>query len=145
MSRKVSLKVVHAPQTGAVLEAPPVIRASDHSVDYTCGHCSTILLHADENQAYGVLLRCANCGSYNMTDSWTIMRAHKPAYWRKGQRVCRNGTGELGTIVEANGQIKVKWDDGHTSYFYRNKLAKLHSADNRSGPFGKDLARVLQS
>ena len=60
---------------------------------------------------------------------------HKPAYWRKGQRVCRNGTDILGTIVAANGQIKVKWDGGRTSYFHRDRFAKLHSADNQGLKF----------
>jgi hypothetical protein len=60
---------------------------------------------------------------------------HKPAYWREGQRVCRNGTDELGTIVERmGGHIKVKWDSGRTSYFSRKRRAKLHSADNRNDP-----------
>jgi predicted RNA-binding Zn-ribbon protein involved in translation (DUF1610 family) len=68
MSRKISLQVVHAPATGTVLEAPPVIKASEHSVDYTCGHCGTILLHAEEGQIHGVLLHCLNCGLYNSTD-----------------------------------------------------------------------------
>jgi DNA-directed RNA polymerase subunit RPC12/RpoP len=65
----ISLKVVHAPAVGVVLDTPPVLRASDQSVDYTCGRCGTILLHAEENQVHGLLLRCANCGSYNSTDA----------------------------------------------------------------------------
>ena len=36
------------------------------------------------------------------------------AGWRAGQRVSRKDTEELGTIVEANGKIKVKWDGGRT-------------------------------
>lgn len=67
-ARKISLKVVIAPAIGLVLDAPPVLMASDHSVDYTCGHCGTILLHAEENQVHGVLIRCTECGSYNSTD-----------------------------------------------------------------------------
>jgi hypothetical protein len=39
--------------------------------------------------------------------------------WRVGQRVSRNDSQELGTIVEADGEIKVKWDDGRTSYYSR--------------------------
>ena len=65
---KISLKVVTAPATGLVLHAPPVLVASDHSVDYTCGRCGTILLHAEEYQVHGVLINCANCGSYNSTE-----------------------------------------------------------------------------
>jgi hypothetical protein len=52
----------------SVLDAPPVLKASDHSVGYTCGHCGTTLLHAEENQVHGVLLRYTNCGSYNSSD-----------------------------------------------------------------------------
>ena len=46
----INLKIVTAPATGIVLDAPPVLVASDHSVDYACGRCSTILLHAEEDQ-----------------------------------------------------------------------------------------------
>jgi hypothetical protein len=35
-------------------------------------------------------------------------------------RATRKGTDELGTVVEWDGEIKVKWDDGKTSY-YRNQ------------------------
>jgi predicted RNA-binding Zn-ribbon protein involved in translation (DUF1610 family) len=68
MSRTISLKVVCAPKTGIVLNAPPTLIASEHAVDYTCGHCDVILLHAEENQIHGVLIRCAQCGSYNATN-----------------------------------------------------------------------------
>ena len=50
--RRIPLKVVIAPSVGVVLEAPPVLKASEHSVDYTCGRCSTALLHADEGQVH---------------------------------------------------------------------------------------------
>jgi DNA-directed RNA polymerase subunit RPC12/RpoP len=69
MSARIPLKVVIAPAVGVVLEAPPVLRASEHSVDYTCGRCGTVLLHADEGQVHGILIRCTNCGSYNSTDA----------------------------------------------------------------------------
>ena len=68
-SPKIPLKVIVAPAIGVVLEAPPVLMASEHSVDYTCGRCATILLHADYDQVHGVLLRCRNCGSYNSTEA----------------------------------------------------------------------------
>jgi predicted RNA-binding Zn-ribbon protein involved in translation (DUF1610 family) len=67
-ARQIALKVVAAPATGVVLDAPPVLMASEHSVDYTCGHCDTILLHADEGQVHGLLIHCKNCGFYNSTD-----------------------------------------------------------------------------
>jgi DNA-directed RNA polymerase subunit RPC12/RpoP len=69
MTRKISLKVIVAPATGHVLNAPPVLQASEHSVDYTCGRCGTPLLHADEHQVHGVLIRCTQCGSYNATEA----------------------------------------------------------------------------
>ena len=68
-TRKIPLNVVVAPASGAVLEAPPVLIASEHSVDFTCGRCGTVVLHADEGQVHGVLIRCKNCGSYNSTEA----------------------------------------------------------------------------
>ena len=68
-TRKIPLNVVTAPASGAVLEAPPVLIASEHSVDYACGRCGTVVLHANEGQVDGVLIRCRNCGSYNSTDA----------------------------------------------------------------------------
>jgi hypothetical protein len=47
------------------------------------------------------------------------------AVLRAGQRVSRRDTEELGTVVEADGEIKVKWDNGQTSYFRRNKPANV--------------------
>ena len=44
---------------------------------------------------------------------------------RTGQRVSRKDTGELGTVVEADGEVKVKWDSGRTSYYRRKKPAKI--------------------
>jgi hypothetical protein len=40
--------------------------------------------------------------------------------WRVGQRVSRKDSRQLGTVIEKDGTIKVKWDDGRTSY-YRHK------------------------
>jgi predicted RNA-binding Zn-ribbon protein involved in translation (DUF1610 family) len=67
-SPKISLKVISMPSRGIALKAPPVLIASDHSIDYTCGQCGTILLHAEKNQVHGVLIHCTNCGSYNSTN-----------------------------------------------------------------------------
>ena len=52
-SPKIPLKVVIAPAIGVVVEAPPMLMASEHSVDYTCGRCAAVLLHADEGQVQG--------------------------------------------------------------------------------------------
>jgi hypothetical protein len=48
---------------------------------------------------------------------------------RAGQRVSRKTTDELGTIVEADGEIKVKWDSGRTSYFRRGQAANVRSTE----------------
>ena len=63
--KTISLKAVTAPAIGIV---PPVLIASDHSVDYACDRCGTTLLHAEEDQVHGVLIRCTQCGTYNSTD-----------------------------------------------------------------------------
>lgn len=56
------------------------------------------------------------------------MPSPSPA-WRAGQRVARiQDHGDQGTIVEANGKIKVRWDSGRTSYFRRNKPANVQIA-----------------
>jgi predicted RNA-binding Zn-ribbon protein involved in translation (DUF1610 family) len=67
--RKASLKLISAPAIGAVVSAPPILNASDHTVDYYCGQCGTVLMHAEENQVHSLTIRCTNCGSYNSTDS----------------------------------------------------------------------------
>jgi hypothetical protein len=52
------------------------------------------------------------------------------ANWRTGVRVTRDGGKESGTIVEADGEIKVKWDGGRTSYYRRQKApANIRIAD----------------
>ena len=68
-TRKIALRVATTPAIGVVLEAPPVLTASEHSVDYTCGRCGTVLLHADEGQVHGILIRCTNCGTYNSMEA----------------------------------------------------------------------------
>jgi hypothetical protein len=69
MTTRIRLKVVAAPAVGIILKAPPVLKASEHSVDFICGFCATVLLHADEGQVHGILIQCANCSSYNSTDA----------------------------------------------------------------------------
>lgn len=50
--------------------------------------------------------------------------------WRVGARVARN-IGQFGTIMQVSGQIKVKWDNGQTSYYRYGKgsSVKLASQD----------------
>ena len=54
-----------------------MLTASEHSVGYTCGRCSTVVLHADEGQVHGILIRCTNCGTYNS------MKALAASIWRR--------------------------------------------------------------
>jgi len=67
-NRKISLRTIAAPAAGPVVSAPPLIKTSDHSVDYTCGNCGTILLHAELDQIHNLTIRCTKCGSHNSTD-----------------------------------------------------------------------------
>jgi len=66
--RKISLKKIPAPGIGGVVNAPPVLNASDHTIDFACWHCDTVLLHAEEGQIHNVTIHCMKCGSYNSTD-----------------------------------------------------------------------------
>jgi hypothetical protein len=67
-NQKIALKLIPAPKTGRVVNAPPILSASDHTVDYTCGKCGTVLLHADLGQVHNLLILCTNCGSHNTAD-----------------------------------------------------------------------------
>jgi predicted RNA-binding Zn-ribbon protein involved in translation (DUF1610 family) len=62
------LKLVSAPSVGHAINAPPILNASSHTIDYTCGNCGTVLLHAEAGQVHGILIHCGICGSYNATD-----------------------------------------------------------------------------
>ena len=66
--RKLGLKIVPAPAIGAVVGAPPVLNASDHTIHYTCGNCGTVLLRAEDGQVRNVTIHCTICGSYNSTN-----------------------------------------------------------------------------
>jgi predicted RNA-binding Zn-ribbon protein involved in translation (DUF1610 family) len=69
MDPKVPLTIVPASSVDRFVSAPPTIVASEHSVDYTCGSCGTILLHAEKGQIFGLTIHCTQCGSYNSTNS----------------------------------------------------------------------------
>ena len=51
--------------------------------------------------------------------------------WRVGQRVCREDSQELGTIIEADHQIKVRWDNGQTSYFERDQTSNVKLKEHK--------------
>lgn len=66
---KLPLKVLSAPSVGHAIDAPPILDASSHTIDYTCGNCGTILMHAERGQVHGVVIHCRVCGAYNTTDA----------------------------------------------------------------------------
>ena len=67
---RISLKIVPALLDGlSVVNAPPVLNASDHTIDFICGNCGTVLMHAEDGQVHNVTICCAQCGSYNSTDA----------------------------------------------------------------------------
>ena len=62
------LRVIAPPSIGPVVTAPPVLKASDHTIEYLCGHCEAVLLHAEPDQVHGLMIHCTKCGRYNRTD-----------------------------------------------------------------------------
>jgi hypothetical protein len=67
LPHKISLKTIPAPAIGAVVSAPPILNAADHSIECACGHCGAILLRAEDGQVHNLTIRCTVCGSYNST------------------------------------------------------------------------------
>lgn len=63
-----------------------------------------------------------------MPDTSPTVGANR-ATWRIGQRVTRKDSGELGTVIETDGSIKVKWDTGQTSYFRHGQSANVELED----------------
>jgi hypothetical protein len=66
--QKASLKIVRPPAIGSVVSAPPILKVSDNTVHYACGHCGAVLLHAEHGQVRNLIICCTMCGSYNSTD-----------------------------------------------------------------------------
>jgi hypothetical protein len=64
---KIALQVI-PPTTGPSLSAPPILVASSHTVDYTCGGCGTVLVHAELHQVYNLVVRCTVCETFNTTE-----------------------------------------------------------------------------
>ena len=66
--RQISHRTTAAPPAG-VVRAPPVLNASDNTIDFTCGTCGTVLLYAEEDQIHNVTILCTACGSFNSTNA----------------------------------------------------------------------------
>ena len=54
---RLPLKVITAPGIGHVLSAPPALTASTNTVDYTCGKCGTVLMHAELGQVCAATIK----------------------------------------------------------------------------------------
>jgi hypothetical protein len=52
-----------------------------------------------------------------LPDNLDIGFAFDLSHLRVGAQVVRKRRDELGTVVEMTGYMKVKWDDGKTSYY----------------------------
>ena len=63
------LKVIKAPAIGYAIQAPPPIVASEHSNQYICGNCGTLLVIAEAGQLHGLVAHCRMCGAYNAVDT----------------------------------------------------------------------------
>jgi hypothetical protein len=66
---RIRLKTVAAPSTGPVVSAPPILNASDHTIDFTCGTCGAVLMHAEEGQVHNLTILCTACRSHNSTEA----------------------------------------------------------------------------
>ena len=66
---KVSLRAIPMPTRRPVVNAPPVLIASTHTIDYCCGTCGAVLLHAEAEQIHNLVIRCTLCGNHSTTDS----------------------------------------------------------------------------
>ena len=65
---RVALKLIPSPRTRHIVSAPPILIASTNTVDYVCGDCGVVLLHAEEGQVHNLIIHCTGCGAYNSTD-----------------------------------------------------------------------------
>ena len=61
---RTTLKVVELPLGREFVSAPPVLVASTHTVDYCCGSCGAVLMHADDGQVHNLLIHCTWCKNY---------------------------------------------------------------------------------
>jgi hypothetical protein len=66
---RVALRLIPTPWTQRIVSAPPVLIASTHTVDYVCGDCGAVLMHAEQGQVHNLVIHCVACGSYNSTDA----------------------------------------------------------------------------
>lgn len=61
------LRVVEAKGIENTVTAPPILYANSHTIDFVCGNCGAVLLHAEDDQVHGLFIRCTKCESLNTT------------------------------------------------------------------------------
>jgi predicted RNA-binding Zn-ribbon protein involved in translation (DUF1610 family) len=61
------LRVVEATGLEHTVDAPPILVASSHTIDFLCGNCGTVLMHAEDDQVHGLFIHCTKCGACNAT------------------------------------------------------------------------------
>ena len=59
------LRVVEAKGIENSVNAPPILYASSHTIDFVCGNRGTVLRHAENDQVHGLLIHCTQRESYN--------------------------------------------------------------------------------
>jgi predicted RNA-binding Zn-ribbon protein involved in translation (DUF1610 family) len=65
---RTSLRLLVPPVVGHSIDAPPVLNASDHTIDFVCGMCGAVLMHGEHGQVHNVTIHCVACGCYNTTN-----------------------------------------------------------------------------
>ena len=54
-----------APEDARLLRRPDVVHIPSNTAHYLCGHCSTLLLIANEDQRLHIVIECRECGTLN--------------------------------------------------------------------------------
>jgi DNA-directed RNA polymerase subunit RPC12/RpoP len=62
---EVWLRLIEAPKTGAIMEAPPPIVISNDGARYRCGRCGSVLLIAELGSLKDFVVRCRRCNRCN--------------------------------------------------------------------------------
>ena len=60
------------------------------------------------------------------------METESRSAWHVGQRVYRRNSENLGTVTQKDASIKVKWDDGRTSYYRYGQEANVALEEARA-------------
>jgi DNA-directed RNA polymerase subunit RPC12/RpoP len=70
-NREKSVVIGSPPEGRYARDAPPVPSAGDNTLDYCCGECGALLMHADDQEVHNLIIRCTDCKSFNSMDIWS--------------------------------------------------------------------------